>query len=357
MKPNSTISFHKPVPHGGIYSISNPSPDIIDFSSNINPLGPNPKAVKAIKTNSKILSVYPDSESSKLRKVLQKYTKISESQIVVGNGATEIIYNFCSAFLSSKTRVLIPIPNFGEYEAAAKLSGAKVTFFKTMDLEVDIDNFISKIPTNGCIFICNPNNPTGYLISKNNLKKIILITKKRNSLVFVDECFIELVPKYNESILHMIKKYDNLIILRSLTKSFGLAGIRIGYGIGSKKLISNLNKIKIPWNVSGLAQLAAAESLSSPNYLFESKKLILKEQNYLKTNISKLEKFDCLDSFANFILIKSKINSSVLQKKLLKKNILIRDCSNIRGLDNNFIRIAVKTRKENQKLLRALKEI
>ena len=357
MKINSTVSFHKPVYHGGIYSISDPSPDIIDFSSNINPLGPSQKAVKAIKGNSAILSVYPDSESAKLRKILQKYTKIPESQIVVGNGATEIIYNFCRAFLSSKTKVLIPIPNFGEYEAASKLSGAKVTYFKTMDLEKDIDDFISKIPTNGCIFICNPNNPTGCLISKNNLKKIILLAKKKNSLVFVDECFIELVPNHNESILYMIKKYDNLMILRSLTKSFGLAGIRIGYGVGSKKLISILNKIKIPWNVSGLAQLTALESLSTPNYLLESKKLILKELNYLKTNISKLEKFECLDSVANFILIKSQINSTVLQKKLLKKNILIRDCSNIRGLNNKFIRIAVKTRRENQKLLRALREI
>jgi threonine-phosphate decarboxylase len=357
VKLNSTVSFHKPVSHGGIYSISDPSPDIIDFSSNINPLGPSPKAVKALKSNSAILSVYPDSESSKLRKILQKYIKIPESQIVVGNGATEIIYNFCRAFLSSKTKVLIPIPNFGEYEAASKLSGAKVTYFKTMDLEKDIDDFISKIPTNGCIFICNPNNPTGCLISKNNLKKIILLAKKKNSLVFVDECFIELVPNHNESILYMIKKYDNLMILRSLTKSFGLAGIRIGYGVGSKKLISILNKIKIPWNVSGLAQLAASESLSTPNYLLKSKKLILKELNYLKTNISKLEKFECLDSVANFILIKSKINSTILQKKLLKQNILVRDCSNIRGLDNNFIRIAVKTRRENQKLLRALREI
>jgi len=357
VKLKSTVSFHKPVSHGGIYSISDPSPDIIDFSSNINPLGPSPRAVKAIKNNSAILSVYPDPESAKLRKILQKYIKIPESQIVVGNGATEIIYNFCRAFLSSKTKVLIPIPNFGEYEAASKLSGAKVTYFKTMDLEKDIDDFISKIPTNGCIFICNPNNPTGCLISKNNLKKIILLAKKKNSLVFVDECFIELVPNHNESILYMIKKYDNLMILRSLTKSFGLAGIRIGYGVGSKKLISILIKIKITWNVSGLAQLTASESISTPNYLLESKKLILKEQNYLKTNISKLEKFECLDSVANFILIKSKINSTILQKKLLKQNILVRDCSNIRGLDNKFIRIAVKTRRENQKLLRALREI
>ncbi|MFZ8937837.1 MAG: threonine-phosphate decarboxylase CobD [Nitrosopumilaceae archaeon] len=357
MKLDSTIISHKPVPHGGIYSISNPNPDILDFSSNINPLGPSPRAVKSIKSNLKILPVYPDPESSDLRKILQKYTKIHSSQIVVGNGATEIIYNFCRAFLSSKTKVLIPIPTFGEYEAAARLSGAKITFFKTFDLEKDIDNFISKFPHNGCIFICNPNNPTGHLISKNNLKKIILQAKKNNSLVFVDECFIELVPQHDESILDMIPKNDNLIILRSLTKSFGLAGIRIGYGVSSKKIISILNKIKIPWNVSGLAQQAAKESLSTSNYLTKSKKIISQELAYLKTNISKLDKFDCYDSVTNFILIKTKLDSTVLQKKLLQKKILIRNCSNIRGLDHNFIRIAVKTRSENQKLLRALREI
>ncbi len=357
MKLDPTIIAHNPVSHGGIYSISNPNPDIIDFSSNINPLGPSPRAVKSIKSNLKTIPVYPDPESSDLKKILQKYIKIPSSQIVVGNGATEIIYNFCRVFLSSKTKVLIPIPTFGEYEAAARLSGAKITFFKTLDLEKNIDNFISKLPNNGCIFICNPNNPTGHLISKNNLKKIVLQAKRKNSLVFVDECFIELVPQRNESIINMVKKNDNLIILRSLTKSFGLAGIRIGYGVSSKTIISILNKIKIPWNVSGLAQQAAKESISTPNYLSRSKKLISQELEYLKTNISKLDKFDCYDSVTNFILIKTKIDSSLLQKKLLQRKILIRDCSNIRGLNHNFIRIAVKTRKENQKLLRVLKEV
>ncbi len=357
MKLDSAIISHKPVYHGGIYSISDPRPDLLDFSSNINPLGPSPKVIQAIKKNLNTLPVYPDPDSSDLRKALQKYTKIPLSQIVVGNGATEIIYNFCKAFLSSKNKVLIPVPTFGEYEAAVKLSGAKVNFFKTFDLEKDIDDFISKLPQNGCTFICNPNNPTGSLISKNDLNKIILHAKKNNSLVFVDECFIELVPQQDETILNLVKKYDNLIVLRSFTKSFGLAGIRIGYAIGSKKLISILNKIKIPWNVSGLAQLAAKESILTPNYLTNSRKIILKELTYLKSNISKLEKFDCFDSVTNFILVKSKINSTILQKKLLQKKILVRDCSNIRGLNHNFIRIAVKTRAENQKLLRALKKI
>ena len=357
VKLDSAISSHEPVSHGGLYSISNPSLGILDFSSNINPLGPSPMVLKTIKNKLNTIQIYPDPESLDLRKNLQRYTKIPSSQIVVGNGATEIIYNFCKAFLSQKTPVLIPIPTFGEYEAGAKLAGAKVKFFKTMDLKKDIDDFISILPNNGCIFICNPNNPIGYILSKNYLRKIIIEANKKNTLVFLDECFIELVPDYNESVITFVKKYDNLFILRSLTKSFGLAGIRIGYGIGTKKLISILNQIKIPWNVSGLAQHAASAAISTPNYLDKAKKIIQIESNYLKHNISKLENFDCYDSVTNFILIKSKLRSSKLKQKLLKKKILIRDCSNFRGLNNNYIRVAVKTRKENQRLVHALEDI
>ena len=299
VKLDSAISSHKPVSHGGLYSIATPSLDILDFSSNINPLGPSPAVLKAIKNQLKSIPIYPDSESLELRKNLQNYTKIPSSQIVVGNGATEIIYNFCKAFLSRNTPVLIPIPTFGEYEAGTKLAGAKIKFFKTMDLKKDIDIFISKFPKNGCIFICNPNNPTGNLLSKKYLKKIIIAANKKNTLVFVDECFIELVPDYDESIIKFTKKFDNLFVLRSLTKSYALAGIRIGYGVGSKKMISILNKIKIPWNVSGLAQHAASTAISASNYLAKSKKIIQTESNYLKKSISKLENFSCFDQHYN----------------------------------------------------------
>jgi threonine-phosphate decarboxylase len=357
MRINPHISEHKRIHHGGPFSINNPNSDILDFSSNISPIGIPSIVRKTIKNQIDVVQIYPDSDSIQLRKNLQHYTKTSYSQIVVGNGATEIIYDFCRSFLSNKTPVLIPIPTFGEYESAAKLCGAKILFFKTMNLEKNIDDFISKIPNNGCIFICNPNNPTGNLLSKKTLQKIIIHANKQKTLVFVDECFIELVPDHDESIIHLVTKYSNLFILRSLTKSFALAGLRIGYGISSKQMISVLNKIKIPWNVSGLAQQAASAALSDKFYLDKVKKLIKKESFYLINCISKLKNFQCIDTSTNFILIKTKIKSNILQKKLLEKKILIRDCKTIRGLDNNYIRIAVKTRKENQKLIEALERL
>lgn len=187
------------------------------------------------------MSLYPDLDSTSLRSDLKKYVGFPESNLIVGNGAIEIIYNFCNAFLAKK-KILIPAPTFSEYESASKLVDCKIEFFKTMNLSENLDLFISKIPTNGCVFICNPNNPTGNILSKKQLKQIILTAKKKSCFVFVDECFIELVPKSNESVLPLIKKFDNLFVLRSLTKSFGLAGIRIGYGVGSKQMIKILQK-------------------------------------------------------------------------------------------------------------------
>jgi len=130
-----------------------------------------------------------------------------------------------------------------------------------MDLSKNLQKFIMKIPRNGCVFICNPNNPTGILIPKNEILKIIVAAKKKSTIVFVDETFIELVPGNDESVIKHIKNFENLFILRSLTKSFGLAGIRIGYGVGSPQIIEPLQKIKIPWNVSNLAQRAASAAI------------------------------------------------------------------------------------------------
>jgi threonine-phosphate decarboxylase len=354
--PNPSAVEHKPSSHGGIYSIKSQKPGIIDYSSNINPLGCHPGVQKYIKKHMKLLSVYPDSDSLELKKNLKWYTKVPEDQIVVGNGATEIIYNFCQAFLNKKTPVLIPIPTFSEYEVAAKLQNSKILFFKTMNLNDDFYSFIKKIPKKGCVFLCNPNNPTGILISRKKIQKILETSKKRSTLVFVDECFIELSdPK--QSVVKDLKKYDNLFVLRSLTKSFGLAGMRIGYGLGNKKLISILNKIKIPWNVSGISQKAASAALCYHDYIEKSRKMIPKETKILRKAISKIDGFSCFQTNTNFILIKTKTRSNILQKKLLKKKILIRDCNSFRGLDHNYIRIAVKTHKENIKLIKALEAI
>jgi len=357
IRPNPNIASHTPAAHGGIFSIKNPNEKIIDFSSNVNPLGCHPGVKKYLKKQLNQIHIYPDSESSKLRSNLKWFTGISTSQILVGNGATEIIYNFCSTFVNKKSKVLIPCPTFSEYEKAAKFFGGTIISFKSLNLNKDLSKFIQKIPKHGIIFFCNPNNPTGEILSKKNMEEIVKAAQKKSSLVFVDESFIELVPDSNPTLVKTIKSYDNLFILRSFTKSFGLAGLRVGYGLGSKKIIEILQRIKIPWNVNYIAQTAASAALCYSDFLEKSRKNIKKENLFLMNALSKLEWLSCFHSSTNFILIKTKINSKILQKKLLKKNILIRDCSTFCGLDENYIRIAIKNRNQNKLLMKALGDI
>lgn len=351
-----TILTHNPVTHGGRYSVVNQDPNILDFSSNVSPAG-MPKSVKSIlKKRLEQIAYYPDLYSSDLISNLKKYTGLPKSNLIVGNGSIEIIYNFCNAFLSKK-HILIPIPTFGEYEAATKLADCKIIYFKTMNLVENLDSFISQIPTNGCVFVCNPNNPTGTILSKKQLTKIISTAKQKSCFVFIDECFIELVPQSNQSILNLVKKYDNLFVLRSLTKSFGLAGIRIGYACASKQIIDILQKIKIPWSVNALAQEAGIIAIKNKSHLTKSKSIIKKESSFLKNKIANIQGFQCHDTSTNFVLIKTKQDSTKLQKKLLKHKVLIRDCKSFRGLNNHYIRIAVKSHKDNLKLVRALEAV
>jgi len=357
INPNPNAKSHIPAAHGGIFSIKNNSEKIIDFSSNVNPLGCHPGVKKYLKRQLNQIDVYPDSESTKLRLNLKWFTGINPSQILIGNGATEIIYNFCSVFVNKKTKVLIPCPAFSEYEKAVKLFGGKIIHFKSLSLNDDLPKFVSKIPSNGIVFICNPNNPTGELLSKKSIEQIVKVAEKKLALVFVDETFIELVPYSNPSLVKNIKSYENLFILRSFTKSFGLAGLRIGYGLGSKQIIEILQRVKIPWNVNYIAQSAASAALCYSDFLERSRKNIKKELSFLINSLSKFQWLTCFESSTNFILIKTKINSKLLQKKLIKKNILIRDCSTFCGLNENYIRIAVKNRNQNKLLLKAFGEI
>jgi threonine-phosphate decarboxylase len=357
IRTKPSIINHIPVVHGGRNPSQSTDSRIIDFSSNVSPAGTPSSVKKSLKKNIKNIKHYPDSSSSTVISSLKKYTNLEKSNLIVGNGAIEILYNFCFAFLSKKTKVLIPIPTFQEYETASKLNECQITYFKTMNLSENLDIFISKIPKNGCVFICNPNNPTGQLLSKNQLLQIIKKAKKLSTIVFLDECFIEMVPESNESVISYVKKYNNLFVLRSLTKSFALPGIRIGYAAGSKEIIDVLQKIKIPWSVNLLAQDAANTALKNKLHLDKSNSIIKKELIFLTNKISKLNGFDCSDSSTNFILIKTKKNSTQLQKKLLEHKILIRDCKNFRGLDNHHIRIAVKSHIDNLKLVKVLEKI
>ncbi len=337
--------------------------EILDFSSSVNPLGPSKKALEAAKKAFSQIAAYPDSNSNELRQVIANhFGSLNKNNVVVGNGSTELMYLFAESFLKTGETALIPAPTFGEYESAVRKTGETPKFLKLgKSLNVKAISFKTEISCAKIIFLCNPNNPTSMLIPKETLTSIIELALEHDTFVFLDEDFLEFVE--NEKVLTMINKintYPNLFILRSFTKIFGLTGLRIGYGIANEEIINVLSCAKIPWNVNCLAQAAAIAALKDEEHLQVTRELIKKEKDWLCAELSKFDSFKFSLPDANFFFInihKSGLKASELKSKMLKKGILIRDCTSFRGLDDFYVRIAVKTRVENEQLIEALKLI
>ncbi len=339
--------------HGGVYSV-NPNLVRLDCSSSINPLGTPRKAIAAIQKNAKSLApMYPDSECRELKKSLSRYLRVDPEWISAGNGAMEIIYWFAQAF--AKSRVVIPAPTFCEYELASHNAGAEVAFVPLRNFEFDADEIIEKAKGADAAFLCNPNNPTGMLATR-EIRKIIKSVDS-STKILLDECFIELVDDPDaSSMINMIEKFDNLVILRSLTKSFGLAGLRVGYSICNPSLADKLSANKIPWNVNGLAQAAGVAALAQKKHLPRARAIVKKERKFLHDSINRLRSFKPSRSDANFFLVDLQGgNSTQFRDALLKKTgVLVRDCSTFTGMGSQYIRVAVKAHRENLQLLKAL---
>lgn len=339
--------------HGGVYSVVDYRLVKVDCSSSINPLGTPRKAIAAIQKGAKSLaSQYPDPECRELKKSLSRYLRVGQEWISVGNGAMEIIYWFAQAF--AKKRVVVPAPTFCEYELASRKAGADIAFAPLRDFELDADAVIEKSRDADAVFLCNPNNPTGILATK-QVRKIIE-SVSGSTKILLDECFVEFADDPEASMVGRIGEFDNLVILRSLTKSFGLAGLRVGYSVCNPALAEKLLAGKIPWNVNGLAQAAGVAALADIRHLTKARALVKKERKFLQNRISKLKMFSPVRSDANYFMIHLQgRNSTQFRDALLKKTgVLVRDCSTFTGIDSQHIRAAVKTHKENLLLLQAL---
>lgn len=341
--------------HGGIYSV-NPRLVRLDYSSSINPLGTPKKAIAAVKMSANsLVQTYPDPECRELKKSLSRYLGIDSEWFTLGNGAIEIIYWFAHTTTSVRGRVVIPTPTFCEYEVASQKVGAEVTLVPLNNFDLDADKIIEKARGADAVFLCNPNNPTGMLATKHIMKIIENIDS--STKILLDECFIELAdnPEAN-TMIDQISEFDNLVILRSLTKSFGLAGLRVGYSVCNPTLAKKLSTNKIPWNVNSLAQVAGVAALRERRCLSKARALIKKERRFLHDNIEKLESFHPIRSDSNFFLVHLQgRNSTQFRDRLLKKSgVLVRDCSTFTGMGAQYIRIAIKKHNENILLLKAL---
>jgi L-threonine-O-3-phosphate decarboxylase len=336
--------------------------NILDFSSSVNPLGPSEKALEAIKADFGQIPSYPDSCSNALREAIAGHYKgISKDNVVVGNGSTELIYLFAEAFMQKGDVALVPAPSFGEYENAVRKTGEKVKYVKlSREFRVEPASFARALTAKTkIVYFCNPNNPTSLLTPMDELEKIIRLALERGILVFLDEDFLEFVEGEEKlSMIGRIREFPNLFVLRSFTKIFGLTGLRIGYGIASQEIISVLINAKIPWNVNCLGQAAAVAALNDKAHLKRTLALIKEEKAFLLQGLVALKAFKVYSPDANFAFIdirKSGLTATQLKQKMLRQGILIRDCSSFAGLDEFYVRVAVKTRQENERLLYAFK--
>jgi threonine-phosphate decarboxylase len=335
--------------------------EILDFSSSVNPLGPSKKALDAAGAAFGLVAAYPDSNCNGLRGVLADHFGIGKGNLVVGNGSTELMYLFADAFLNSGDKVVMPAPTFGEYEGAVRKAGVTPTFVKlTKSLDIDVAAFKREMKGAKLIFLCNPNNPTSRLIPQETLKDLVETALRQDTLVFLDEDFLEFVENEKQlSMVSKIGKYPNLFILRSFTKIFGLTGLRVGYGIANQEIIDVLLCAKIPWNVNCLAQPAAIAALKDEEHLAVTLALIKKETAYLSSELGSIKSLSFTAPDANFFFINVKNTGQTaaeVKTKMLKQGLLIRDCTSFKGLDKYYIRVAVKTHPENVRLIEALKK-
>lgn len=313
-----------------------------DFSVNVNPLGIPKSVEKAMHEAVDSCMAYPDIEAEKLTEALSEMLDVPKEFFVFGNGASELFIAIVHAICPQKT--VIPVPSFYGYEYAAKASGGKVIYqdgFEVLTEDVDL------------LFLANPNNPTGSLLSKEHLMELLDYCMERHIYVVLDECFIEFCGE-EMSMIPEIKKYKNLMIVRAFTKIFAIPGVRLGYLVCSNEALRTKIQRQLPeWNLSCFAQAAGCACVQEKGFVETTAAFVKKERKFLEEGLKKLG-MKVFPGEANFILLYSETD---LYENLLKRGILIRDCSNYRGLESGYYRIAVKTREENERLLEAIGEV
>ena len=358
--------------HGGdIYRLAEelriPERKVLDFSSSVNPLGVSKKIKAEMRKHLKYLHNYPDPEAKRLRKRLAGHYGIDPEMILCGNGSTELIYLIARALRPQS--VLVPAPTFSEYERALRTteSGGQRTDIEYFLLksengfEINPDEFVNTLKGKtisslltphtprsfDMTFFCNPNNPTGRLLKREDVRKIADAAKGLGCYFVVDEAFVDFCP--DASVIRDVADNPYLIVLRTMGNFYSLGGLRLGYGVFPRHLADKLREFKEPWTVNSLSQRAAVEALRDRVFREETFVLMRQEKRFLEKSFRKLG-LDFFPSDTNFYLLKMNSADEVI-RTLKTKGILLRDCSNFRGLDGTYLRVAVKSHKDNTMLV------
>ena len=352
--------------HGGPYysdlrSLSLSADHMLDFSVCCNPYPP-PAAVRKSLQGLKI-NLYPDSQSLELRSKLSQKLGVPIENLLAGNGSTELIRLIASAYFNKGDRVLIPCPTYGEYALAARIAGAEVINYQMEWQKTESETIKGLLAAirkyrPKAVFLCNPNNPTGQYFGRKDIET--LISNLGDALLILDEAYINFLDtaiadpmNFADGLRSSLSLIDlgNIIFLRSLTKDYGLAGLRLGYAVAGVDITNALSQVCPPWNVNGAAQQAGIAALDSENYLTQSQKKIRQAKLYLITELNKIG-FTTMPSKTNFFLLKV-MNAKAFRQTLMNQGILVRDCASF-GLPE-YVRLAPRTVTDCRKLIGTLK--
>lgn len=349
--------------HGGDVYDTPPQKGWLDFSANINPLGLAPEIQRVLQEAIGTVIHYPDPRGTVLRTAIGAYYGIPVENVLLGNGASELFYLFFN--IMRPHRAIIPVPSFSEYERAALSIGCEVVYFPLQASEsfaLDEKALARQIDRGDVVLLGNPNNPTGSLLSREKVSFLAHLAEERGAWLILDESFLQFRPDGERVSSHYLsREYTHVIIMESLTKFFAIPGLRLGFASMSESLRKRMEQGKDVWNVNQLAQLAGVEAFRLSDYRRKSRCLVAEEAAFLMDGLQSLLGISPFGPSVNFILLNvcgTGTTSTVLTKKMREKGILIRDCANYPGLDGrSYLRIAVRSRKENNRLLKAWKEI
>jgi histidinol-phosphate aminotransferase len=363
MKIKKTVEELDPyVPGRSIYEIAiehNLKPEeIIKLGSNENPIGPSPRAVEAVKKSIKDMNRYPESDLSDLIREIAVYSKVTPEQVLVGgDGADEILDVLGKTFTEPGDEFIVPLPSYMYYEFTLKIHGA-IPVFARWDVEnnrLDVDSVLSALsPRTRLIFLCTPNNPTGGLITKEDIQRVLESTE---ALVVVDEAYFEFSGTDN---VELLQDYENLLILRTFSKVLGLAGMRIGYALASNDIIQYMYRVKPVFSLTKLSYVAALSTLQDKEYIERSRAVSVESRDYLYQGLLEFSMLRVFKSYANYLLVdvrETGKNSAQITDELMKRGVIVRNCSSFRGLDDYWIRVSVGTLKEDERFLKILKDI
>lgn len=327
----------------------------LKFASNENPLGPSPLALKALRESNHLLNRYPDSSSYFLREKLGERFGFPMEQFIVGNGTTQLIELVCHLFLGSGDEAVIADPSFLMYPICIELMGAKAVAVPLKEYRHDLAAMAQAVtPRTKVVFICNPNNPTGTIVTKTEVRELFSKIPD-NVLVVFDEAYHEYVEHddYPDA-MEYLREGKFVIVLRTFSKVYALAGLRVGYGVASEQMVSLLNSVSIPFTATCLGQVAALASLNDEKQISRSLKVNSEGMQFLHEELSRIG-LGVVESYANFMAVDLKTDARELCDELEHKALIIRAAG--LGLPASFARITVGTQRENERLIQGLKEV